>query len=160
MRIAIASIGRLKAGPERELVARYADRFEAVGRGIALGPLSILEAAESQARRDADRRGEEAAALRAARPDGALAVALDERGADLDSAAFAAMLREARDGGRRDVAFVIGGPDGLDPAMRSACARVIRFGAMTLPHQLARVVLCEQLYRAATLIAGHPYHRA
>jgi 23S rRNA (pseudouridine1915-N3)-methyltransferase len=85
-------------------------------------------------------------------PRGARVVALDERGEDLTSARFASLLREP-------TVFVIGGPDGLDPALKKEAALLLRLSALTLPHALAQVVLCEQLYRAATLLTGHPYHR-
>jgi 23S rRNA (pseudouridine1915-N3)-methyltransferase len=101
----------------------------------------------------------EAARLRGRMPRGARLVALDERGRELDTAQFAARLRRWIDGGT-PTAFAIGGPDGLDPALRQEAELQLRLSAFTLPHALAQVVLCEQLYRAASLLGGHPYHRA
>jgi 23S rRNA (pseudouridine1915-N3)-methyltransferase len=85
-------------------------------------------------------------------PEKSRLVALDERGKDLTTRQFAALLNEP-------TAFVIGGADGLDPALKRKAALLLRLSALTLPHALAQVVLCEQLYRAATLLTGHPYHR-
>jgi 23S rRNA (pseudouridine1915-N3)-methyltransferase len=85
-------------------------------------------------------------------PQQARLVALDERGKDLTTRQFAALLAEP-------TVFVIGGPDGLDAATKKRAALLLRLSALTLPHALAQVVLCEQIYRAATLLTGHPYHR-
>lgn len=151
----VLAVGRLKGGPEAEIVSDYLARFERTGRPLGLGPARLVEVE--------DRRGggpaAEAALLAAARPDGALLVALDERGDPLDSPAFAALLRRAADDGRRDLAFAIGGADGLDRAFRDRADRRLSFGRMVWPHMLARVMLAEQLYRAAAILAGTPYHR-
>lgn len=100
----------------------------------------------------------EAARVRERLPRGAQLVALDERGGELSTAQFAAQLRRWIDDGAT-TAFAIGGPDGLDPALRREAVLQLRLSAFTLPHALAQVVLCEQLYRAASLLGGHPYHR-
>ena len=112
-------------------------------------------------RREADaRKREEAGFLRnVLRPGGAL-ILLDERGRDIASPDFARSLSALRDEGRRDLLFGIGGPDGHHPSLRAEADRTIAFGSATWPHQLARVLLAEQLYRAATILSGHPYHRA
>jgi 23S rRNA (pseudouridine1915-N3)-methyltransferase len=160
MRIHVIAIGRLKAGAERELVERYAGRFAAAGRTLGLtGPL-LRELPESQARTGPERKGQEAAALLAAIPDAALAIRLDERGAMLSSPAFADLIAKPRDAGQRDLAFLIGGADGLGDEVAGRAPQAFCFGRMTLPHQIARVLLLEQLYRAATMLSGHPYHRA
>ena len=153
----LVAVGRLKAGPERELVTRYLERTVASGRPLGLSQIMMDEIDESRARRADDRRVEEARAI-AARAAGHSLVMLDERGRDLTSEAFAQDLAADRDAGQ-DVAFVVGGPDGIDPGLLAQAARQIRFGAMTLPHGLVRVLLMEQIYRAVTILAGHPYHR-
>ena len=94
----------------------------------------------------------EAGKLREKIPKSVRVIALDERGKDLTTKQFAALLAEP-------TAFIIGGADGLDPAIKKEAALLLRLSALTLPHALAQVVLCEQLYRAATLLTGHPYHR-
>lgn len=158
MQVVLLAVGRLKNGPERELCARYAERFTRSGRGMAL-ELVMREIDESGAKRAADRQNDEARLLAAACPVDAALIAWDERGKALTSAAFAAELGSRRDAGARSIAMVIGGADGLSPALRDKAALVLSFGRLTLPHQLARVLLLEQLYRAASIMAGHPYHR-
>lgn len=159
MRLVIAAVGRLKAGPERELWLRYVERAGQVGRSVALGPVETVEVAESRARRAEDRRREETTSILAACPAGFRRIALDEGGQGLTSRAFADWLDRRRSDGD-GLAFLVGGADGLDRASLGETALVLAFGRMTWPHQLARIMLAEQLYRAATLIAGHPYHRA
>ncbi|WP_413990381.1 23S rRNA (pseudouridine(1915)-N(3))-methyltransferase RlmH [Labrys okinawensis] len=158
MRLLICAVGRLKAGPERDLVARYAERLNATSRSLALGPLDIIEIDESRARRAEDRKAEEADKLLAA-AGSAQVVALDENGASPGSEAFAARIAGWRDGGTASLAFLIGGADGHGDAIRSHATMTLSFGKMTWPHQIVRVLLAEQLYRASTIIAGHPYHR-
>ncbi len=160
MRLTLAAVGRLKAGPERELVARYAERIAATGKAVGLNGLTLKETDESRARRPEDRKAEEARALRTLIPDGARLVALDERGKSLSSEKFAAEIGVLRDGGQRDLCFVIGGADGLDESFRNEAAIVFSFGAATLPHQIVRALVAEQVYRAISILAGHPYHRA
>lgn len=159
MKIEVIAVGKLKAGPERELVARYAERLKGIGRAIAFDGPRLVEIGESQARRDLDRKTEEAQAIAAHVPEAYRAVLFDERGTSLDSAGFARILGEWRDSGAPGVSFVIGGADGLDPSLRERAALVIGFGKMTMPHQIIRALVLEQLYRAATILAGHPYHR-
>ncbi len=159
MKLAIVAVGRLKDGPERELVERYGERARGLARTLGLSPVRFLEIPESRARREADRKAEEGAAI-LAKAAGTLLVAFDERGKLLASDAFAQRLAEWRDQGRAGASFVIGGPDGLDERVRAAADLVLSFGALTLPHQLVRALVTEQLYRALTILAGHPYHRA
>ena len=159
MRIQIAAIGRMKQGPERELVARYLDRAAAAGRALGLIGFDVAETAESRHGNPAQRKGDEAKALRAALPAGGIAVALDERGKSLGSDAFARQLARWRDDGKPAVTFLIGGADGLDPALVAEAAFALSFSPLTWPHQLVRIMLAEQLYRATTILSGHPYHR-
>jgi 23S rRNA (pseudouridine1915-N3)-methyltransferase len=159
VKLAVMAVGRLKDGPERELVERYGERARGFARGLGLSPVQFVELPESRARRDADRKAEEGAAI-LDKAAGAVLVAFDERGKSLASDAFAQRLAAWRDEGRSAVAFVIGGPDGLDGRVRAAADLVLSFGALTLPHQLVRVLVAEQIYRALTILAGHPYHRA
>jgi 23S rRNA (pseudouridine1915-N3)-methyltransferase len=160
MRLALVSVGRLKAGPERELFERYFKRLTDSARGAGLTGVDARELAESRARRPEDRRAEEAAAIRAALPSDAALVMLDERGAPFTSPQWAADIGAARDSSRSVYAVAIGGPDGLDPMLRDGAHRTLCFGAMTWPHQLVRVMAAEQLYRTVTILSGHPYHRA
>ncbi|RIK84995.1 MAG: 23S rRNA (pseudouridine(1915)-N(3))-methyltransferase RlmH [Hyphomicrobiales bacterium] len=159
MRLSVHAVGRMKAGPERELAERYFGRFARAGPAIGLEFSGVAEIAESRARDTDARRREEAAALAAHRGDAALFL-LDERGKNPSSEDLAARIARLRDGGRRHLVFAIGGPDGHDAASREAADLVVSFGAQTWPHQLVRVMLAEQLYRAATILSGHPYHRS
>ena len=156
MRLHVCAVGRLRPGPERSLFDDYQTRFDRTGRALGLGPLTEHEVE--------DKRGggmeAEADLLARAVPAGAVLAVLDERGAVLSSPAFAARLSSWRDGGRQDVAFVIGGADGIAPGLRDRAEFALSFGAMVWPHLLVRVMLTEQLYRAATILAGGPYHRA
>ncbi|MGR3498994.1 MAG: 23S rRNA (pseudouridine(1915)-N(3))-methyltransferase RlmH [Limimaricola soesokkakensis] len=155
MRVRICAVGRMKSGPERALVEDYTARFDRTGRALGLGPLTITEVD--------DRKGggmaAEAALLDRAIPDGAVICAMDERGREMSSPDFANMLAGWRDQGRAEVAFVIGGADGIDPALRSRADAMLSFGPMVWPHMLVRAMLSEQLYRAASILAGAPYHR-
>jgi 23S rRNA (pseudouridine1915-N3)-methyltransferase len=160
MRLVVISIGRLKQGPERELAERYRERFDDIGRKLGFRGLEIHEVPESRARDAATRMAEEAAAISAAIPVKSLLVALDERGNNIDSAAFAGHLGRWRDESVASTIFVIGGADGLSPDLRRKAKLSIAFGSATWPHQMVRVLLLEQIYRAATILAGHPYHRA
>ena len=160
MRLIIAAVGRVKIGPERELIDRYVTRARAGARALGVSGLDMIEVEEGRGRSVDERRREEAAALSAKLPAGAALIALDEQGAALSSPAFAGRIRGLIDGGVPALAFAIGGPDGFDEGFRSQAREVVSFGAATLPHQLARVVLAEQVYRAITILTGHPYHRA
>ena len=156
MKVAILAVGRLRAGPEADLVRDYLDRFDKTGRALGLGPARVVEVED---KKNAGRAAE-GALLAKALPDGAVLVALDERGRTLTSPEFAAMLARWRDAGRSEVAFILGGADGIEPALRDRADLVLSFGAMVWPHMLARVMLSEQIYRAATILSGSPYHRA
>ena len=144
MRLTIAAVGRLRAGPERDLTRDYLDRAAATGRPLALGPVNLIEIDERKARDQAA----QSARLLEAVPSGATAIALDERGDTMTSPKFARMLARERDGGTPEMIFLIGGADGHDDSVRAA-ARLLSFGPMVWPHMLARVML-----------AGTPYHRA
>ena len=160
MRLVVIAIGRLKQGPERELAERYRERFDDIGRKLGFRGLEIHEVPESRARDAASRIAEEATAISAAIPAKSLLVVLDERGDNVDSAAFARHLGRWRDEQVPNTIFMIGGADGLSPDLRRKAKLCIAFGAATWPHQMVRVMLLEQIYRAATILAGHPYHRA
>ena len=159
MRLALIGVGRLKAGPERELCGRYCERIAATARGAGFTGFDLIETPESKARRPADRKIEEAAAIRALLAPGAMVAARDERGRNISSEVFAARLAQERDSRRAAFVLVVGGPDGLDPDFTAAGALTLAFGAMTWPHQFARFMAAEQLYRAVTILTGHPYHR-
>ena len=158
MRILVAAVGRLKRGPEQELAERYRGRAVKSGRGIGLRALEVVEIAESRAREAQRRMLEESIALANVIPKDAATVLLDPRGEALDSNSFAKRLSGWNDSGR-DAAFVIGGPDGLAPTLRDQADLHLACGALTWPHQLVRIMLLEQIYRATTILSGHPYHR-
>ena len=160
MRLTIAAIGRLRDGPERELAERYRKRAEQLGQRIGLRDVEIVEVRESRAQEIGKRMIEESIAIANVIPEKAAVVILDERGESLDSAALAVQLGKWRDNGRPAAVFIIGGDDGLAPALRERATLRLAFGAATWPHQLVRGMLLEQLYRAVTILAGHPYHRA
>ncbi len=160
MRIVIAAVGRLKQGAERDLAADYRKRAEAVGRSSGLRAIEIVEIRESRARDAERRRTEESIAIANVIPERAVVAILDERGENLDSAKFAALLRQWRGEDRPAACFIIGGADGFEVSLRSRAKFTLAFGTATWPHQLVRVMLLEQLYRAGTILSGHPYHRA
>lgn len=160
MRIAVHAVGRMKAGPERELADRYFDRFGKAGPGVGLEWIGLVEVPESRARSDIERRREEALKLETQLAAGAGLLLLDERGRNLSSEELAAWLGQRRDQGPRDLIIAIGGPDGHDESLRARAALALCLGKLTWPHQLARIMIGEQLYRAVTILSGHPYHRA
>lgn len=160
MRLVLAAIGRLKAGPERELASRYRERAAQLGRGLGFPACDIAEIPEARARRAPDRCTEESAALLGLLPPGGVLIAYDERGrSDLGSEVLAERIGAWRDAGRPALMVAIGGPDGLDASIRTRADLILSFGAATLPHGLVRVLALEQLYRGLTILAGHPYHR-
>jgi 23S rRNA (pseudouridine1915-N3)-methyltransferase len=159
MRLLVIAVGRLKQGPERELAERYRERFDDIGRKLGFRGLDLHEIPESRARDAPTRIADEAAAMAALIPEKAVIVALDERGDNLDSAALAQKLGGWRDQSVPQTILLIGGADGLSPELRRKAKLRLAFGAATWPHQMVRVMLLEQLYRAATILAGHPYHR-
>jgi 23S rRNA (pseudouridine1915-N3)-methyltransferase len=154
--VSICAVGRLRAGPERALTADWLDRFGKAGRGLGLGPAEVVEVED----RKGGGRSAEAVLLARAVPDGAVFCCLDERGRMLSSPDFAAELARWRDAGKQDAAFLIGGADGIAPDLRDRADMALSFGPMVWPHMLARAMLAEQLYRAASILAGGPYHRA
>ena len=159
MRLIVAAVGRLKDGAERELLDKYRGRFEAAAKRLGLAPVVWHEIAESRAGSAAKRCEDEGAALLGLARGAEFVIALDGAGKTLTSKGFADALAKVRDGGAKTAAILIGGPDGLSDAVRKAAHLKLSFGAITLPHGLARIVLAEQLYRAATILSGHPYHR-
>lgn len=160
MRLTITAIGRMKSGPERDLANRYLERLARSGAALGLDYAGLVEHAESRAEAAAERKRDEAARILAGLPEKTVLLALDETGKTLSSEDFASELARLRDEGVRDLGLVLGGPDGLDPEFRNRARLVLSLGRMTWPHQIARILLAEQLYRATTILAGHPYHRA
>ena len=160
MRLLLAAIGRLKDGAEADLVERYTMRFDGLGRGVGLGPLTIAELPESRAASSALRKADEAKRLLDATRDAQIRIVLDEGGKALTSEAFAKWIGAKRDAGTKTLALLIGGADGHGDDALAAATLKLSLGSMTLPHGLARVIITEQLYRTATLLAGHPYHRS
>jgi 23S rRNA (pseudouridine1915-N3)-methyltransferase len=152
MRIWLAAIGRAKAGPEQDLFTQYARRLTP--------PLTLKEAEEKRPLPVPERMAREAELLLAAIPQGAVVVALDERGKSMGSQDFARKMGQWRDQGVGDLAFLIGGADGHHQSVRDRADLLLSLGAMTWPHMLVRAMLAEQLWRAQAILSGHPYHRA
>lgn len=152
-------MGKLKAGADRELFERYWQRLGQAGRKAGLTQTSLVEVPEGRAADAATRKADEAKRLLAGLPEKTAVVVLDERGKSLSTQGLANFLRQRLDMGSGAMAFLIGGPDGHGEEARSKAQLVLSFGAMTLPHGLVRIVLAEQLYRCATILTGHPYHR-
>ncbi|MBW4709489.1 23S rRNA (pseudouridine(1915)-N(3))-methyltransferase RlmH [Roseobacter sp. YSTF-M11] len=155
MRVHIIAVGRLRAGPQKDLIDDYLMRFGRTGRTLGFGPARVVEVDD----RKASGMAGEAGLLRRALPKGCVVVALDERGRAMTSPDFAKRLADWRDTGRSDVAFLIGGADGIAPELRAEADILLSFGKMVWPHMLVRVMLAEQLYRAASILSGAPYHR-
>jgi len=151
LRLTIAAVGRIKGDPAADVFATYAERLP--------WPLSVNEIEIKDKRAPGERKTEEGKRLIAALPVGAVVVALDPKGKMLSTEAVADRLRSWRDGGIKDLAFVLGGADGLSEAVRERATLLLSLGPMTWPHLLARAMLAEQLYRASAILAGHPYHR-
>ena len=156
MRVRIVAIGQLKSRPERVIFDDYRARFDKLGKGVGLGPLEIIELDD---RKTSKKAGETDLILRAVSND-LYPIALDERGDQLDSPKFSQLLAQSRDVGHINLTFIIGGADGLNHSVLDRCQKSISLGTMVWPHMLARVMLSEQLYRAVTILAGTPYHRA
>lgn len=159
MRIGLFAVGRLKTGPEKELASRYLDRFAKAGPAVSLELSRVVEVNESRASSADTRKREEAQLLEKSLGDGSILILLDERGKALDSPGFADLLGRYRDQGKREMMLAIGGADGLDPALYERADAIVNLGSMTWPHQLVRILVAEQLYRAVTILSGHPYHR-
>lgn len=155
MKVHLCVVGRLRGGPEKTLIDDYLGRFDKTGRGLGLSLGRVIEVD--------DRKGggmsAEAGLIRKALP-GAVFWAMDERGEVMTSPTFAEKLGAQRDRGAGDLAIVIGGADGIDPALRAEAGFALSFGKMVWPHMLARVMVSEQLYRAASILASSPYHRS
>ncbi|MBY0423550.1 MAG: 23S rRNA (pseudouridine(1915)-N(3))-methyltransferase RlmH [Parvularculaceae bacterium] len=160
MRIVVAAVGRRKATPEGALIDDYAARVAAGGRMIGIASLDLFESDASRAQTVDERRAKEWDELQKFAPDGARRIILDERGAALTSLAFTERIRRWRDDGEPALAFLLGGPDGHPAGAREGADLVLALGPQTWPHLLARAMLCEQIYRATTILAGRPYHRA
>ena len=151
MKITIAAVGRLKAGPERELWDQYTRRLN--------WPLTLKEVEERNPLKPAKLKQKEAALHVSAIPDGALIVALDKEGKSFSSEKLAEQFEKWMHEGPTDIAFVIGGGEGLDQSILHKAQLKIAMGAMTWPHMLARIMLIEQIYRAQCILANHPYHK-
>lgn len=151
MRLTLIAVGRSKKGPEQELFASYQKRLRP--------SLELTEVEEKRRLSDAELMAREAELILAKIPDGAFVVALDERGKAMKSRDFADFLTVEQDNGTRDMAFVIGGANGLAPSIRDRANKLLSFGVQTWPHMLVRGMLAEQIYRAQSIQAGHPYHR-
>lgn len=151
MKFTIAAVGRLRSGPEQQLIQSYMSKLP--------WQLEVREVEVKTKVEGAARLRREAELLSAIIPDGARVVCLDSRGKTQTSEDIARRVGEWRDDGERDLAFVIGGADGLDPALLKRANLSLSFGTVTWPHMLARVLLVEQLYRAHCILTGHPYHR-
>jgi len=159
MRLWIYAIGQMRGTAEGQLCDDFVDRARKLGRGLGFTGVAVEELAVSRLREPAARMKDEAERLAARLPDGAHLVLLDARGKGMKSEDFAEMLGSLRDVGTRDLAFVLGGPDGLAPLPGKKAGRSLAFGPQTWPHLLARALLAEQVYRAITILANHPYHR-
>jgi len=159
MRFILAAVGRLKDA-EAQLYERYERRFDSSGRALGLGPLKLSEIGEARAAGADQRKADEAARLMKAAEAADAKIVLDEHGKTLSSEELARFIAEWRDDGCKAMAFLIGGPDGHGPEALEAAALKLSLGRLTLPHGIARIVLAEQLYRATTILSGHPYHRA
>ncbi len=160
MRLLIIAVGKLKDSEERAMIARYEARLAVAGKPSGLGPIETRELSESRAAQSGERRSDEAARVMKACAGTNFKIALDVMGQSLSSDAFAKVLAKHANGGAKTCAFLIGGADGHGEEVLTGCDLRLSLGPLTLPHGLARVVLAEQLYRAATILSGHPYHRA
>lgn len=156
MKLHLIAVGKLKAGPARDGCDDYVRRSR---RLLPLQTIEVRDAKRGKSGSAAAWKAAEATNLRAAIPTGARIIALDERGKQFGSREFAEFLGKWKDQGIGRVAFLIGGPDGLDPSLRTEADVLWSLSRMTLPHDLARLVACEQIYRAGTILAGLPYHR-
>lgn len=160
MRLHILAVGNARGTSEAPLCEEFVGRAQNMGRRMGFTAVTVTEVAVSKARETAKRMAEEAERLAARVPEGAHVVLLDAKGRGMTSEDFAEMLGAMRDAGTKDFVFVIGGPDGLAPLPKIKSGRSLAFGPQTWPHLLVRTMLAEQIYRAITILAGHPYHRA
>jgi 23S rRNA (pseudouridine1915-N3)-methyltransferase len=160
MHVAIIAVGRMKAGPERELIARYQKRFALSGKNLGLSGSDIIEISESKASSSELRKSEEAKKIVDAIPDGAFVIALDEHGKNISSTTLSQKVLRIQEDGNRAIVFLIGGADGHGDLALKRANLTLSFGQLTWPHQIVRLLLVEQLYRITTIQSGHPYHRA
>ncbi|WP_298964877.1 23S rRNA (pseudouridine(1915)-N(3))-methyltransferase RlmH [uncultured Roseibium sp.] len=159
MRFTLSCIGRMKAGADKDLLDRYLDRARKSGRSLGITGLSLSEFPESRAQRPEDRKAEEAKVIQQSLPPRARLIVLDEHGKNLSSPAFSQKLEDWKNEGISEVVFAVGGADGHGQELLNRADLKLALGAMTWPHQIARILLAEQIYRAITIQAGHPYHR-
>lgn len=159
MQISICAIGKMKSGPETELVERYLDRARKLGKSLGISDIALHQYSESQARQTAARKTDEAELLLRKIDEQDFVILLDEKGKSLSSRDFAQTFAQEKDSGRKSMAFMIGGPDGSDDAIFKRANRVINLSKLTWPHQIVRLLLAEQIYRATTILLNHPYHR-
>jgi len=160
MRLRILAIGHARGTPEEALSQDFVGRAQSIGRRMGISAVTVEEISVSKLREVKTRMADEAQKLADHVPDGAHIILLDARGKGMTSEDFAEMLGALRDAGTRDLAFVIGGPDGLATLPGKKSGRSLAFGPQTWPHLMVRAMLSEQIYRALTILAGHPYHRA
>jgi 23S rRNA (pseudouridine1915-N3)-methyltransferase len=153
VKITLLAVGKLGRSPEAELARDYAQRATATGRALSLGPVEIVEVEARKSGKAAE------AEVLAPHLADAYVIACDEHGTARRSRDLAAHLGRLRDDGIRRLVVVIGGADGLDPAILAAAREKLAFGVQTWPHALVRAMLAEQVYRACTILAGTPYHR-
>jgi len=158
--IALFAVGRMKKGTEQDLATHYFSRFAKIAPSLGFKLVDIHEIAESRAHTPQTRREEEGRALLAALPAKARLIVLDEGGKQLSSRDFAEMLKSWRDGATKTALIALGGPDGHSAQTKARADCLLSLGRMTWPHQIARILIAEQLYRAATILNNHPYHRA
>ncbi len=159
MRFTLSCIGRMKAGADKDLFDRYVDRARKSGRALGITDVALSEFPESRAARSDDRKAEEAKTLVQSMSGGARLVVLDENGRHLTSPAFSRKLEDWKDEGVPEIVFAIGGADGHGAEVLARADLKLALGTMTWPHQIARILLAEQIYRAMTIQSGHPYHR-
>ncbi|MBV9570323.1 MAG: 23S rRNA (pseudouridine(1915)-N(3))-methyltransferase RlmH [Alphaproteobacteria bacterium] len=159
MRLLVLAVGQARGTPESTLCDDFCGRAAGMGKRLGFSSVAVKEVAVSKARDSAARMREEGERLAARIPEQAHVICLDAKGKGMTSDAFAEMLGAMRDAGARDLAFLIGGPDGLDVGPTVKPGRSLAFGPQTWPHLLVRAMLAEQIYRAMTILAGHPYHR-
>ena len=160
MRLLVLAVGHARGTSEGALIDDYIARANAFGKRLGLSSTTVEEVAISKLREARARVAEEGERLAARIPASSHVIFCDARGKGMTSEAFAEMIGAMRDAGARDLVFLLGGPDGLDPGPSVKAGRSLAFGPQTWPHLLARAMLAEQLYRALTILGGHPYHRA
>ena len=160
MQLGMICVGKMKAGPERDLLDRYCDRIAKGAPQLGITWAGITEIAESRATDAKTRKSQEAEVIISqVRSERAALLVLDESGRDLASSDWAGKIERYRDDGFAKCLLLIGGPDGHDGQLRARAQKTISFGKQTMPHQLVRIIAAEQLYRAVTILIGHPYHR-